>query len=257
MSAPTLIIIVLSLAVVMLSWKLLFNRAKRMQRFVFSPWPVPRTPLEAIDPIFALTPLGSSRDTLAAIIGTHGVLGSTSDTEAWILSALAKKSRSIFEFGTCSGRTSYLLAINAPEDARIATITLAPEQRTAYHKSSEDDDLATAAALKESQFSSFYYNGTPVEKKITQLFGDSKTFDETPYHQSCDLIFIDGSHAYSYVVSDTEKALKMVKPGGLILWHDYKGPRVAAGVFKALNEYSRRMKLMHIAGTTLVAYRAA
>ncbi len=231
-------------------------KARRKQRSIWGEWPVRKVELDAVDSIFAKTAFGPNPASLAQIVGTWGVLGGTSDTEAWILAALAKKSSGIFEFGTCTGKTTYLLAVNAPAQAKIATITLAPEQRTNYIDDPRDDAASRAAALKESQFAAFYYTGTPEAGKITQLFGDSKAFDETPYHRTCDLIFIDGSHAYSYVVSDTEKALKMIKPGGLILWHDYKGPRVAAGVFQALNEYNNGLKLMHIAGTTLVAYRA-
>jgi hypothetical protein len=67
------------------------------------------------------------------------------------------------------------------------------------------------------------------------------------------VVFVDGSHAYSYVVSDTAKALRMVRPGGLVLWHDYSPE--CPGVFRALNELTARLPLVHIAGTTLVACR--
>ena len=67
--------------------------------------------------------------------------------------------------------------------------------------------------------------------------------------------FVDGSHAYSYVVSDSRKALRMCAPGGLILWHDYRGPRRARGVFRGLNELARDLPLVHVAGTSFVAYR--
>jgi predicted O-methyltransferase YrrM len=70
-----------------------------------------------------------------------------------------------------------------------------------------------------------------------------------------DLIFIDGSHAYSYVMSDTEKALKMLKKGGIVLWHDYRGTREAPDVFRALNELAEKLPIVHIAGTSLAAYR--
>jgi hypothetical protein len=74
---------------------------------------------------------------------------------------------------------------------------------------------AFEAAREESTFASFVYSGTAAESKITQLYGDSKAFDETSYHGKCDLIFIDGSHAYSYIESDTQKALKMIAPAVL------------------------------------------
>jgi len=113
------------------------------------------------------------------------------------------------------------------------------------------------AALKESAFSSFYYQGTAVESRVTQLFADSKAFDETPYLARCDLIFIDGAHAASYVESDSRKALRMVKPGGLIFWHDYRGPGRSPGVFRTLNALAKSLPLRHVAKTSLVFLRAA
>ena len=91
----------------------------------------------------------------------------------------------------------------------------------------------------------YYYGGTEVEPKITQLFGDSKSFDAAPYAGQCDLVFVDGSHAYSYVKNDTEKALAMTRPGGVILWHDYRGPRRTKGVYQALNERKDELGLEH------------
>ncbi|MEO8562051.1 MAG: hypothetical protein ABI601_08260 [bacterium] len=75
-------------------------------------------------------------------------------------------------------------------------------------------------------------------------------------HQTINPYFeLDGSHAYSYVVSDSERAIELVAPGGLVLWHDYAGPRHAPGVYRALNELSARLPLVRLEGTTLVAYR--
>jgi hypothetical protein len=45
----------------------------------------------------------------------------------------------------------------------------------------------------------------------------------------------------------------MVKPGGIVLWHDYA--HWNRGVFRALNELARELPLVHIAETSLVAYR--
>ena len=90
---------------------------------------------------------------------------------------------------------------------------------------------------------------------MEQLFGDSKALDITPWAGKCDLVFVDGSHAYSYVVSDTAKALELVRPGGLVLWHDYLGPRHSPGVYRALNELAATLPLVRISGTALAAYR--
>jgi hypothetical protein len=47
----------------------------------------------------------------------------------------------------------------------------------------------------------------------------------------------------------------MVNSGGLILWHDYRGPFQTLDVFKALNKLSKEKPLAHIMGTSLVVFR--
>lgn len=234
-------------------------RARKRQRGFFGAWPIRRVPIQEFDPSFTFDERGPTVDTEAWFVGTgtFSVVGGTSDFEAWVLAAMAKRAARMFEFGTCTGKTTYLWARNAPPAARIATITLAPEARDAVVAAPGDRAKDVRTSTAESTFTRFLYTGTPVESKIDQLFGDSKALDEAPYEGTMDLIFIDGSHAYSYVMNDSKKALRMVKPGGVVLWHDYRGPWRSAGVFKALNELSRSVPLVHIAGTSLVAHRRA
>ena len=233
------------------------TRNARKQRGLFGPWPIRRVALDQFDPVFKCGPLGPHVDTQVRFLGRGNlpVPGGTSDVESWILAVLAKRSTRLFEFGTCTGKTTWLWAANSPADAKVTTLTLAPEQVGDYSPDDADDPQAATAAAEESRFSRFVYTGTAEEDKIEQLYGDSKAFDETAYRGACDLVFIDGSHAYSYVRSDTEKALAMVRPGGIILWHDYHGPRRATGVWRALNELNERLPLVHLADASLVAYR--
>ena len=163
------------------------------------------------------------------------VVGVTSDYEAWILAVLARSAFMMFEFGTCTGRTAYLWTRNSPPNARVYTLTLDPAHEPDYKPDPEDDARDQSDALAETSNKRYLYTGTDVEHKITQLYGDSKTFDANQFPQACDLIFVDGSHARSYVASDSEKALQMIKAGGLILWHDYRGPHRPSGVFETLN----------------------
>ena len=168
---------------------------------------------------------------------------------------LAKRAHRLFEFGTCTGKTAYLWARNSPPDARVITVTLAPDEVAAHHAEATDDARDVAFAVGESNYTAFLYSGTEVEHKVEQLFGDSKTLDVSPWAGTCDLVFVDGSHAYSYVVSDSARALELVKPGGLVLWQDYAGPRHSPGVYRALNELSARLTLVRIKGTALAVYR--
>ncbi len=72
---------------------------------------------------------------------------------------------------------------------------------------------------------------------------------------ACDLIFIYGSHTLSYIANDTEKAFRMLKPGGLILLHDYRRGSEPRDVEVFQNQLRATGKLCHIAGTSLVVYR--
>jgi predicted O-methyltransferase YrrM len=242
---------------IVLAVSLLRQRSERKLRNLLGEWPIARAKPEVVDPVFRPGPFGPTRDTEVAFIGRgpYVVDGGTSDAEAWILAVLARRATLMFEFGTCTGKTAYLWARNSPPDARVVTLTLAPEQVASYRRDSTDDASDVEFALKESTHTDFLYSRSPVTTKVEQLFGDSKTFDVSPWAGRCDLVFVDGSHAYSYVVSDSERALELVAPGGLVLWHDYAGPRHAPGVYRALNELARRLPLVRLEGTTLVAYR--
>jgi hypothetical protein len=216
--------------------------------------PIPPIELEELDPVFEWKGPGPVQSEVRMFGGA--VLGGTSAREVWILSALAKGAGRMFEFGTATGRTAYLWALNSAADARVVTLTLAADQVAAYRHAEGDTGGAQEHAIRESMVTAFYYTGTPEEEKITQLYGDSKQFDCEPYSGQFELIFIDGSHAYSYVKSDTEKALRMVKPGGLILWHDYVPHREELeGVYSYLNELRRTLPLRRLPQTRLVAYR--
>src|SRR5687768_11312063 len=96
-------------------------------------WPIRTVPLAELDPVVSTNDLGPTLETEVAFVGGGPLVvpGGTSDAAAWVLSTLAKQSRSIFEFGTCTRKTTYLVARNSPPDAKVTTITLAPEH-TAY-----------------------------------------------------------------------------------------------------------------------------
>lgn len=253
------LVVVLGVALKVVSRHSTRYRQLRREEGKGKPWFLPRVPIEELDHAFsAPNPrLGHTPATEVAFVsvGRMPVTGATSDYESWILAVLARNAIKMFEFGTCTGRTAYLWARNSPPQARVYTLTLDPGHLEAYRADTSDDPQDKADALHETVFRNFVYTGTAVEHKIVQLYGDSKAFDETPHEASCDLIFVDGSHARSYVESDSAKAFRMVNEGGLILWHDYRGPRRSSGVYHALNALAEKFPLVQIEGTSLVAYR--
>jgi predicted O-methyltransferase YrrM len=240
------------------AYRALVRRRRRRAEDLLGRPAIPPLRLHELDELFRTGPFGPELGSEVHFIGRGGieVPGGTTDSEAWILAVLAKRAHRMFEFGTCTGKTAYLWARNSPPDAVVTTLTLAPEHAALYRADPHDTSSDREHALAESRFQTFLYSDTEVEPKIVQLFGDSKQLDETPFLGKMDLIFIDGSHAYSYVQSDSEKALRMIRPGGLILWHDYRGPLGGKGTDRALIELAQRLPLRHIAGTEIVAYRA-
>ena len=215
---------------------------------------IPVVPVSDVDTAFRPGIFGATRDTEVQMIGDRAVSG-PDGFELWVLAVLAKRAKKMFEFGTCTGRTTYLWARNSEPDAEVTTITLRPEDIPDYQAGANDRSLDTQLAKRESGFNTFFYSQTDVEHKVRQLYGDSKCFEQSPYRGQMDLIFVDGSHAYSYVASDSRKALEMVRPGGIVLWHDYGGPDKIEGVLRCLNELSQELPLRRIKNSTLVFYR--
>jgi predicted O-methyltransferase YrrM len=190
----------------------------------------------------------TSPETRVMLAEPMGVDGNVSLLELLVIARLVgeRVPRSLFEIGTFDGRTTLALAANAPDDAVVYTLDLPAGTHT---------QLSLAPA--ERQFvdksgSGTRLRGHSASGKVRQLFGDSAALDFRPY--AAQLVFVDGSHAYEYVLEDSETALGMVwrGGGGVVLWHDYGSWE---GVTRALNELHARdarfSGLRSIAGTTL------
>ena len=139
--------------------------------------------------------------------------------ELLVIVRLAKHFNSLrlFEIGTFDGRTALNLAANCPEPAQVFSLDL-PKGELRNTRL----ELAPSDALYiEKDASGARWRGTPYEHKISQLYGDSAVFDFSPYVNGMDFVFVDGSHAYGYVLNDTRRAVEMLRDGfGVIMWHD-------------------------------------
>ena len=125
----------------------------------------------------------------------------------------------VFEFGTYKGVSITQLALNLPPESLIYTLDL-PEDSAVTRLLIPDPDEAAITVEKGK--------GTlvPPELKghITFLQQDSATFDESPYVEGIDFVFVDGAHSYDYVKNDSEKGWRMLCKGGIIAWHDVRTP---------------------------------
>lgn len=178
--------------------------------------------------------------------------GNVAINELAIISFLVSKNnpKKVFEIGTFDGRTTLNIANNCPREAKVFTLDLPKKDLDVTGLKIEDGDKKFVNKDHIGHRSLSAENS-----KITQLYGDSATFDWAPYNNAIDFLFIDGSHSYDYVMKDSLTALKIVKDQGLILWHDYDN-RFWPGLTTALNElYSTRPEfkgLRHIEGTSIV-----
>ena len=161
--------------------------------------------------------------------------GHANQVDLMYVAAIAKlrQARSIFEFGTYEGRTTYHLTF-ASEDAHVTTLDLPPQAQES------SDELGRM------------FRGTDREGRVTQLLIDSAAFDPLPYSGSMDFVFIDADHSYELVKNDTEKALIMLRPGGVIVWHDYavKSP----GVVRYIQEFASSRPVFRLRHTCLIVY---
>ena len=69
-------------------------------------------------------------------------------------------------------------------------------------------------------------------KEVNIVYGDANKINAGPF----DTLFIDGDHTYKGCLSDFVHWYNKVKPGGKIIFHDYKRPTSEhAGVTKAVD----------------------
>ena len=121
----------------------------------------------------------------------------------------------VFEIGTYRGRTALNFALNSSPSCRVYTLDLPPDSPTTAANNAADQKLIGRADPGVD------YRHKGGSEKITQLYGNSVTFDYTPYVAQADLVFVDGGHDFETVLSDTQNALRIVRPGGVVLWHDF------------------------------------
>jgi len=76
-----------------------------------------------------------------------------------------------------------------------------------------------------------FYREKQLGHRVCQVYCDSRVWDTGAYTPGFfDSVFVDGGHQTEVVISDTRKALPLVRSGGLMLWHDFcPQPDIIAG----------------------------
>jgi hypothetical protein len=132
--------------------------------------------------------------------------------ELEILVALANsiQAHSMLEIGVRDGRTARLMLYNVISLAHYVGVDVERDYVPA---------LACQSGERPSQPGALVSHD-PLFDLILKPRG---SLDLTPgnFDEFFDMVFVDGDHSAAVVRHDSELALKITRPGGIIVWHDY------------------------------------
>jgi predicted O-methyltransferase YrrM len=161
------------------------------------------------------------------------------------------KPKLVFEIGTFTGYTSYHLALNTADEAKILTLDLPAGEAVAPKLALDNRDRSHVEFHEQAPHElKYHFDDTAAASKITCLFGDSATYDFSPYHGKVDFFFVDGAHSLDYVRCDTRNALRCCHPGSVIAWHDFARPEIP-GVTRWLCELAKEREIFSVPGGSL------
>jgi len=132
-----------------------------------------------------------------------------------VLSSIARNpSFEVFaEIGVFMGRSFLTFLLSNPNLNGVAVDTF--QGTTGEH----EEILKNVPSLRkafEANLERFY-----VSCRASIFEGDSREIHTAFSDNSFDFIFIDGNHTYDYVKSDINNWYPKVKPGGILMGHDY------------------------------------
>lgn len=172
-----------------------------------------------------------------------GLLYCLEETQAtaWTINLLDGETRS-------DGSWQYYEGIDFPHPSFLSRFLFNPKKHIPVY-------VPTWSHLKETNsmvtyqtdslgFIGKYYLEAKFGYRVCQIYCDSREWDISNYPPGFfDTVLIDGGHSPDVVTNDTIKALQLVRPGGLIMWHDFcPQPEVrnscssTAGVFEAIKQ---------------------
>jgi predicted O-methyltransferase YrrM len=164
------------------------------------------------------------------------------ELEVLIALVASVKPKSVLEFGCNVGRTAVAILRNVPGIERYQGIdvpkTYVPSKRV---QKAEVPDHPGELVRNDRRFELLIRPRGSLDLVATDL-------------APCDAVFIDGDHGAFAVRHDTLLATTVVRPGGIIIWHDYHNLGTV-DVREVLNHfYAAGEPIVHVAGTW-IAFR--
>jgi hypothetical protein len=205
---------------------------------------IPQMPLSEI--------LGNRKPQIKLLLEPYedGMLGAQ-EAVALLGILIAENPREVLEIGTYMGHTTKRMAENL-DHSIIHTIDLPLDFSIAQDQDNplpKDDFHLITRRVVGRQF-----KGQHCETRIVQHFGDTAKMDFNTLGEPS-FFFIDGSHTYEYCRQDSEKCLRLCRPGATFLWHDCDEGHPE--VLKFLLEWrDLGRKIVRIEGTALAYWKA-
>jgi len=167
------------------------------------------------------------------------------EKETLVRMGVAANAKKVFEFGTNTGQTTEILAKYFEQ---VYTIDFYKEMGQFISPVQINEVPSLIDVGKFCKLSN-----------VHQLYGDTLSkntrLELMTLNHTFDIVIVDGGHDYLTCLNDTLLALVIVKPGGLIVWHDYKDENIGKDVMKAVNLVSGIIgNIYHIAKTWLTFY---
>lgn len=153
------------------------------------------------------------------------------------------KPKTVIEFGINTGRTAKAILREVEGIEKYVGIDVLPGYITEKHV--QRREIPTEAGQ--------YVKADPRVELIVKLRGSHDL--EAADLPEADVVFIDGDHSRAGVEKDSLLSYQIVRPGGLIIWHDYNDVKDRQGknavdVAEVLHEKAAEgHEIKHVEGT--------
>jgi predicted O-methyltransferase YrrM len=151
----------------------------------------------------------------------------------------------VVEIGVHEGRCAKVMLDNVSSIQRYVGVDVLPGYVTSkFEQRGELPMVPASFVLGDQRFELILRSRGSLDLKAEDL-------------PMCDVMLIDGDHGRAAIVHDTELARRRVRPGGLIIWHDYYiDGNTPLDVVATLEEWGAMgVKIEHIEGTWLAVMR--
>lgn len=159
--------------------------------------------------------------------------------ECAVLVALLRRVRPrvMVEIGIASGLTARRVLEHVPSIEK-------------YYGVDVPSDFVTTLRCQQSEVQHKPGRWATHDPRFRLVLRPQGSLDVADQLEPADAFFIDGDHSRNAVLHDSKTAGGLIRPGGIIVWHDYTNPHVE--VTQALDElHAAGWPLTHVQGTWL------